>query len=462
MEVSVVNFVCSTVKQSNRQEQGTNVKTGDNELIKQINYGIILDTIRESGPISRIDISRKTGLSRSTCSIICESMLSQNLLIETGKSMSSGGRKPVLLELNANAGIVISLKLMEGVIVGALVNLGGKVLSKKHIIVPRNLEPDQYIESLKQYIDATLKAVTGPDTVGPDTVGPDTVGPDTVGPDTAGPDTVGPDTAGPDTADRKTTGRLPQKVFGIGIGMSGRIDNTEGILLESSILEWKHISIGKILEEHFHIPVFLENDVNTFAMGEKYFGAGKPYTNYLCVTIGEGIGLGIVLDGKLYRGHHHGAGEFGHIKISTDPDAPVCSCGRKGCLEAFASDKAITRYVEKSDGRVLSIEEVTEAAENGDEECRKAFHKAGFWLGNGISTLINLFDPEAIIIGGERAGAAELFVDAMKQVIAENTVYELAQDIEIHTLQPDIDHWVRGVATLAIKEFISKAIGQVQ
>jgi len=173
MEVSVVNFVCSTVKQSNRQEQGTNVKTGDNELIKQINYGIILDTIRESGPISRIDISRKTGLSRSTCSIICESMLSQNLLIETGKSMSSGGRKPVLLELNANAGIVISLKLMEGVIVGALVNLGGKVLSKKHIIVPRNLEPDQYIESLKQYIDATLKAVTGPDTVGPDTVGPD-------------------------------------------------------------------------------------------------------------------------------------------------------------------------------------------------------------------------------------------------------------------------------------------------
>jgi N-acetylglucosamine repressor len=437
MEVSVVNFVCSTVKQSNRQEQGTNVKTGDNELIKQINYGIILDTIRESGPISRIDISRKTGLSRSTCSIICESMLSQNLLIETGKSMSSGGRKPVLLELNANAGIVISLKLMEGVIVGALVNLGGKVLSKKHIIVPRNLEPDQYIESLKQYIDATLKAVTGPDT-------------------------AGPDTAGPDTADRKTTGRLPQKVFGIGIGMSGRIDNTEGILLESSILEWKHISIGKILEEHFHIPVFLENDVNTFAMGEKYFGAGKPYTNYLCVTIGEGIGLGIVLDGKLYRGHHHGAGEFGHIKISTDPEAPVCSCGRKGCLEAFASDKAITRYVEKSDGRVLSIEEVTEAAENGDEECRKAFHKAGFWLGNGISTLINLFDPEAIIIGGERAGAAELFVDAMKQVIAENTVYELAQDIEIHTLQPDIDHWVRGVATLAIKEFISKAIGQVQ
>lgn len=403
------------------------MKTGDNELIKQINYGIILDTIRESGPISRIDISRKTGLSRSTCSIICESMLSQNLLIETGKSMSSGGRKPVLLELNANAGIVISLKLMEGVIVGALVNLGGKVLSKKHIIVPRNLEPDQYIESLKQYIDATLKAVTGPNTAGPN-----------------------------------TAGQFSQKVFGIGIGMSGRIDNTEGILLESSILEWKHISIGKILEDHFHIPVFLENDVNTFAMGEKYFGAGKPYINYLCVTIGEGIGLGIVLDGKLYRGHHHGAGEFGHIKISTDPEAPVCSCGRKGCLEAFASDKAITGYVKKSDGRILSIEEVTAAAENGDEECRKAFHKAGFWLGNGISTLINLFDPEAIIIGGERAGAAGLFVDAMKQVIAENTVYELAQDIEIHTLQPDIDHWVRGVATLAIKEFISKAIGQVQ
>ncbi|MCK5156084.1 MAG: ROK family transcriptional regulator [Spirochaetales bacterium] len=393
------------------------MKTGDNDLIKKINFGIILDTIREAGAISRIEISRRTGLSRSTCSAICESMLSQNLITETGKSISSGGRKPILLELNIHAGIVIGLKLMEGEIIGAVVNLGGEVLLKKQTQVPRRLEPEIYIEDLKQFIHELINTSQ----------------------------TV-----------LMTNHVDPMNVLGIGVGMSGRIDSTNGILLESSILEWKYIQIGNILEEHFGIPVYLENDVNTFAIGEKFFGIGKPYSNYLCITIGEGIGLGIVLQGNLYRGHHHGAGEFGHIKIAYGEDAPVCSCGKKGCLEAFASDNAIVGYVHKKDGRDPSIIEVTESAEKGDPVCLEAFALAGRYLGAGISTLINLFDPEALIIGGERAGAAHLFMDGMKEVIAENTVYELAKDIDIHVLKPDTDHWVRGVATLAIKEFFSK------
>jgi len=393
------------------------VKTGDNDLIKKLNYGIILDIIREAGPISRIEISRRTGLSRSTCSAICEIMIAQNLISETGKSISSGGRKPVLLELNIHAGIVIGLKLMEGEIIGAVVNLGGEVLMKKHIQVPRHLEPEIYMDDLKVFIQELISSSQT-------------------------------------LAGAKSSGN--QKVLGIGVGMSGRIDSANGILLESSILEWKHVHIGNVLEEHFGTPVYLENDVNTFAIGEKFFGVGKPYSNYLCVTVGEGIGLGIVLQGSLYRGHHHGAGEFGHIKIAYGEESPICSCGKKGCLEAFASDNAIVRYVLKQTGRNLSIEKLTELAEKGDTVCQEAFVLAGRYLGAGISTLINLFDPEALIIGGERAGAAHLFMDGMKEVVAENTVYELAKDIDIHVLQPDTDHWVRGVATLAIKEFFSK------
>lgn len=393
------------------------MKTGDNDLIKKLNYGIILDIIREEGPISRIEISRSTGLSRSTCSAICEIMIAQNLISEIGKSMSSGGRKPVLLELNIHAGIVIGLKLMEGEIIGAVVNLGGEVLMKNDTQIPRNLDPEIYIEKLKVFIQdliSSAQTLTG------------------------------------------TAGLGDKKVLGIGVGMSGRIDSVNGILLESSILEWKNVHIGNLLEEHFETPVFLENDVNTFAIGEKFFGVGKPYSNYLCVTVGEGIGLGIVLQGSLYRGHHHGAGEFGHIKIAYGEKSPTCSCGKKGCLETFASDNAIMRYVEEKTGKNFSIDEVTEAAEKGDAVCQEAFALAGRYLGAGISTLINLFDPEALIIGGERTGAAHLFMDGMRAVIAENTVYELAKDITIHVLQPDTDHWVRGVATLAIKEFFSK------
>ena len=415
MNLAGVNFVCTTVKQS--MAKGIHVKTGDNDLIKKLNYGIILDIIRESGPISRIEISRRTGLSRSTCSAICEIMITQNLISETGKSISSGGRKPILLELNIHAGIVIGLKLMEGEIIGAIVNLGGQVLMQKDIQIPRHLEPEIYIEDLKKFIQnliSSAQTISGFEETG------------------------------------------DKKVLGIGVGMSGRIDSANGILLESSILEWKNVHIGNVLEQHFGTPVFLENDVNTFAIGEKFFGIGKPYSNYLCITVGEGIGLGIVLQGSLYRGHHHGAGEFGHIKIDFGEDSPTCSCGKKGCLEAFASDNAIVSYVEEKTGKSLSIEEVTESAEKGDTVCQEAFALAGRYLGAGISTLINLFDPEALIIGGELAGAAHLFMDGMKAVIAENTVYELAKDINIHVLQPDTDHWVRGVATLAIKEFFSK------
>lgn len=386
-------------------------RIGDNELIKNLNYKTILDEIRTAGAISRIELSRRTGLSRSTCSGICDKMIKQGLIHETGKSSSSGGRRPTLLEIQNRAGVVVGMKLMDGLINGAVVDLGGSVLDHHFITVPKHLDPEPYISDIVSFL-AKIQ-----------------------------------------TAHQSNYPDVP--VLGIGIGISGRIDAKNGILIESSVLEWKELPLKQLLEQRLSLPVFLENDVNSLAIGERFFGNGKDYENFLCLTVGEGIGLGIVYDGDLLPGNHNSAGEIGHTKVSLDPDAPRCACGRTGCLEAYAADNAIIAQYNKSTGTSCTIEELVNLAHRGDRQAVEAFRQAGSYLGLALSTAVNLFDPEAVIIGGERVDAAEHFLGTMKSVFDENAVYNLGHEVELIVMEPSNDLWVRGVAALTVREFFS-------
>jgi len=211
------------------------------------------------------------------------------------------------------------------------------------------------------------------------------------------------------------------------------------------------------LQERFSLPVHIENDVNTFAIGEKFFGSGQQYDNFLCLSVGEGIGLGIVVNGKLLSGSHHGAGELGHTRVSYEADSPLCACGKRGCLEAFANDGAVTHQYFAITGNDCRIEEVIERAEAGDEAALTVFSQMGTYLGIAVSSLVNLFDPEAVIIGGERTNAAPLFMENLRIAFEENTVYDLARDVQLIVLEPSNDEWIRGVAALAIRQFFSQA-----
>lgn len=386
-------------------------RIGDNELIKNLNYKTILDTIRTAGSISRIELSRRTGLSRSTCSGICDRMLKQGLIHETGKSDSSGGRRPTLLEIQNQAGVVVGMKLMDGLIDGAVVDLGGKVLDHQVIEVRRHLSPDLYIKEIAR-IFSLIK--TDHDT------------------------------------------RYPTvPILGAGVGISGRIDSERGVLIESSVLEWKQLPLKSLLEQELGIPIFVENDVNSLAFGERYFGSGQDFENFLCLTVGDGVGLGIILDGDLYTGIHDSAGEIGHIKLSFEEDAPQCACGRRGCLEAYAADRAIIEHYHSLTGKERTIDEIVKSADRADEYARKAFRRAGTYLGLALSTTVNLLDPEAVIIGGERVDAATHFLGPMREVFEENTVYDLDKEVRLIVMEPSNDLWVRGVAALAIRDFFS-------
>ncbi|KGE70841.1 ROK family transcriptional regulator [Spirochaeta lutea] len=386
-------------------------RTGDNDFIKQLNYKLVLDAIRVHEPISRVELSRLTGLTRSTCTLICERMIRQGIIMETGKGDSTGGRPRILLQLNPQAGVVLGFKLMDDGFSCAAVDLRGAILSKQSRDIQRHSESALYLDRFSGFVQESIDAHSA------------------------------------------TYPGIP--ILGLGLGLGGRISASEGMVLESSILGWKNVAIGPFLEDRFKLPVFVENDVNTFAIGEKYFGAGKRFESFLCLSVGEGIGLGIVLNGNLLSGAHHGAGEIGHITVTAEPSAPVCACGRRGCLEAYAADRALVQGYTAQGGKQVSPEELTELARAQDVLALEVFKKAGSYLGIAMSTLINLFDPQAIIIGGERANAAPFFLPSLQEAVRQRTVYGLGEEVEIIPLQPGNDDWIRGVAALAIREIFA-------
>lgn len=387
------------------------MKKGDLVLVKNTNMSTILEIIRTEGTISRAHISRLTGLSRSTCSILVDEMISEGLVIEMGKEESSGGRKAILLKLNYDGGRAIGIKVMQNCISAALVDLSGKIIKIKSGDFPDNFDESGFINILISVVNS-LSAY-----------------------------------------EKNNTNK---NILGIGIGVGGKIDFHTGTLIQSSIINLRNVQIGKILKEETGIPVYLENDVNAFAVGEKYFGAGLHYHNLLCVTVGQGIGAGIIVDDSLFRGSHHIAGEFGHIRITDSDSAASCTCGKKGCLEAYSSNEAIINYFLELTGKKISIDKITALAEKGDRSALEVFRKAGTYLGYGISTLINLFDPEIIIIGGEGAVYYKYMESEISRVVKEDTVYGLYKEVEIKPVLFDANLWIRGAAALVVREVFRK------
>lgn len=389
------------------------MKKGDQDLIKKTNLTTILEGIRMEGSISRASLSRLTGLSRSTCSILVEELISEGLIIETGKDESSGGRKAILLKLNYEGRRAIGIKIMQNRITGALVDLSGRIIEMQSENISHNCSEPDLLGALLKVVQFLI------------------------------------------SHEKKHTNEI---IFGIGIGIGGKIDFHNGVLLESSILSLKNIHIGKMLEDKTGIPVYLENDVNAFTIGEKYFGDGLKYNNFLCVSLGQGIGAGIIVDDILFRGSHHIAGEFGHIRITDRSTAVSCTCGKKGCLEAYSSNHAITGYYFELSGEEKNIEEITMLAEMEDNKALQAFRKAGTYLGYGISTLINLFDPEIIIIGGEGTVYYKFMESEISRVVREDTVYGLSDEVKIQAVLFDDNLWIRGAAALVVREVFRKQV----
>lgn len=205
----------------------------------------------------------------------------------------------------------------------------------------------------------------------------------------------------------------------IGIGVPGLVTN-DGIVIESpNFPEWHEVNFKEIIENALKVPVRIENDANLFALGEGSFGSAKGCRNFVGITLGTGVGGGIIINEQIYRGSKGMAGEIGHIVIH--PSGPLCSCGKKGCLEAYSSATAIKKMMEQQTQLLLEAEEIAGLAMKGDKIAKKIFEKAGYHLGIGMATLVNLLDIEMIVVGGGVCNAWELLEKSIYKGFEEHT-----------------------------------------
>ena len=232
----------------------------------------------------------------------------------------------------------------------------------------------------------------------------------------------------------KETNTTTKDIEGIGFGFPGQVDYKTGVVkLAPNIPGWVNVPIAKMIEDEFHIPTKIDNDVRCAALGELNYGAGKGCENLICITVGTGVGSGLIVNGKLVRGASNAAGELGHIKLQMH-GGPICGCGDTGCLEAFASAPAIvamaedyikggksTKYRELANPEI-SAYIVAEAAKAGDKVAQRIFTVMGEYLGIGLASVVNLLNPEKIIIGGGVADADDLLLAPLKKTLKERAM----------------------------------------
>lgn len=393
----------------------TKYPLGNRDLIRAINRSAVLNTIKNFGPISRTDIARRTGLSAATITGITTDLIEDSLVFEKEQGDSSGGRRPILLALNPRGGFVVGLKLTEENVTAALTDLEATVIAKQTILI-EDISLDMVIDSIVEIVEKLEHQAS----------------------------------------------IEQQNLFGVGIGLAGIIDADRGVLRYSPIFGWHDVPLVDLLQSRLKVPIFIDNDVNTFTLTERWFGKGQGVDNFLTVTVGRGIGMGIVVNGQLYQGVKGGAGEFGHTVIN--PEGPMCDCGKRGCLETYASDPALVRAAKTSfeNGKmkkaVNSINELQALAEEGDPGAENVYAKAGETLGRGIANLINVFNPELIIIGGEGVGAGDLLFKPLCDAVENYVMPGLADDTEIKIELWNDDAWARGAAGLVLRELFESPI----
>ncbi len=247
-----------------------------------------------------------------------------------------------------------------------------------------------------------------------------------------------------------------------GVGAAGFILWPEGVLLGSPNIAWSDVPLKRLVSERLGVPAFVDNDANAAAAGEGLLGAASDASDFVCLTLGTGIGGGICVGGRIYRGHKGTAAEVGHMAL--DPDGPVCNCGERGCLEVLASGTALEREAvrlarvdhgsllhETSRSRPEEItgETVATAAERGDRAALGAFENISFYLGLGIVNLIHLLDPELVVLAGGMARSGHLFVDDVRRVVSERGVGMLTEGVRIELSTLGEDAGVIGAAAIA-------------
>ncbi len=384
--------------------------------VRQHNLATLLQLIESRGPISRAELSRISGLSQPTVSGAMEGILKSGLVRAIGAGDSTGGRRPELLAYNAEAGFVVGVDLGGTNLKLGITDLAGKVLYHLDEPTPReNVAEGSVLRAIFTAVERLIKE----------------------------------------------SGIRWKDIIGIGIGAPGVTDPETGFVALAPAVGWNKTPVKRLLSERFGLPCNVDNDVNAAALAEMTFGKGPKLGNFVFLAIGTGIGAGIVIDGKIYRGRNHAAGEAGYLVIDHDWD-PAFVTGF-GCLESMAAAPAIL----KKAGAVLpalgaeagprAVQAVFDLARGGDEIAVKVVEEIAGYLGLALANLAVILDPEAIVLGGGVSRAGDVLVEVVKRKLKQ--VSPIVPQVYVSSLGADAG--MLGAAALAInagKERLLSAI----
>ena len=389
---------------------GTMYSTGSKALIRQLNRSAVLNLIKAEGPIARVEIARRLNLSGAAVTSIAGELEELGLIRSAAQGPSTGGRPPMLLVLNGNAACVIGIKLMVDQLTAVLCDLEGDVLEERAQPMGGHDLAD-VTEAIVELV-SDLRAAAG-----------------------------------------------NRNLLGVGIGMPGVVDGARGVCIDSPILGWHDAPIAGWLSDRLGLPVMIDNDVNTLAVAEQLYGHGRNANTFVTITLGRGVGCGIVVAGQLLRGRRGGAGEFGHVPV--EPNGETCECGRRGCLEAYAGDPALVRSARAAGliGASDGISELTQAAEAGHAGARALFAEAGERVGMMLAGLVNTLSPDLVIVSGEGMRAQRYVEPAIRRAL-ERHVFPPLAGVPLLVDPWNDAKWARGAATLVLDSFFSARRGQ--
>lgn len=256
--------------------------------------------------------------------------------------------------------------------------------------------------------------------------------------------------------------------IGIGIGIPGKVNAEKGIVTSApNFRNWDRVNVKNYLKK-YKLPVFLDNDANCAALGEYFYGRNKKIKNFVMVTLGTGVGGGLIIDGKLFRGESGGAGELGHITI--DYNGPLCKCGKRGCIEAYAGNSYITQRTihklnEFKDSLILNLVNnnleliepkiINQAAKLGDNLAKFILEETGFYIGIGLASIANLLDIKTFIIGGGTSKAGKILLKAIENSIKQHGVTDIVKDIKVLPAKLKNRAGILGAASLVLNSINS-------
>lgn len=374
----------------------------NSKWMRTYNRSLILRLIRLHQPVSRVELAKATSLTKPTISNIVNELKEEGLINERELGVSSGGRRPIMLELAASDRFVIGIDATQRRLHGVVTNIHGEMLDEAW--------NDERFDTNEEFIEAIV------------------------------------------TLYIQLTEKAKGDVIGLGVSVHGMVKAGAGVVLFAPRFHLHDIPLKQTLEKRLQQNVFVENDVRTLALGELYFGEAIGIDEFFYVYAGYGIGGAYVHAGELIDGEHHIAGEIGHMRIMLD--GPICSCGNRGCLEAVAGERAILNEARQLKHE-LSLNDLRDAIET-NTDIQQLYERAGEYIGIATLNMIHLLNPNRILLGGPLFNYAPNVVANIQERVAQTALTMDARQTDIRVVPWNANHGALGAAALITNQLFGE------